>query len=251
MGNRARLGSVLQQWTDGIRQPLPTGTRSRAVRRSAGARALDCVHAAVVGRAQGEPLVSTVRALQPSVRTGAWSAPGSTGPFVYGTLDTVYNTRRRLGTIVDAIGLGGWSGLVTVGNTMNPGEFAASPLIAIERFVPQTDALERADVMLCHGGLGSVLGAIESGTPMVILPLGADQLVNAEIGRRATTRHHGTAVNKLSARSRQPAGKLLALREWRGGGREMRWPTASGLSAFVLLPRRLGHRGVLDGVFGK
>jgi UDP:flavonoid glycosyltransferase YjiC (YdhE family) len=135
------------------------------------------------GRAQGEPLASTLRARQPSARTGAWSAPDGPGPFVYGTLGTVYNTRRRLGTVVDAIGLGGWSGLVTVGNTMNPDDFAASPRVTVERFVPQVDALERADVMLCHGGLGSVLGAIESGTPMVILPLGADQLDNAAIAR--------------------------------------------------------------------
>jgi UDP:flavonoid glycosyltransferase YjiC (YdhE family) len=135
------------------------------------------------GRVQGEPLVSTVRVRQSSVRTSNWSAPDHTGPFVYGTLGTVYNTRRRLRSFVDALGLGGWSGLVTVGNTLDPADFAAPPQISVQRFVPQADVLEHADVMLCHGGLGSVLGAIESGTPMVIVPLGADQLVNAEIAR--------------------------------------------------------------------
>jgi len=44
--------------------------------------------------------------------------------------------------------------------------------------------LDHADVMLGHGGLGSVLGAIETATPIVIVPLGADQLVNANIAQQ-------------------------------------------------------------------
>jgi UDP:flavonoid glycosyltransferase YjiC (YdhE family) len=136
------------------------------------------------GRTQAEPESSTLRARLPSLRTGTWSPPAGSAPFVYGTLGTVYNTRRRLATFIDAIGLGGWSGLVTVGANMNPDDFAAAPSMSIERFVPQADVLDHADVMLCHGGLGSVLGAIEAATPMVIVPLGADQLVNAEIAQQ-------------------------------------------------------------------
>ena len=136
------------------------------------------------GRAQAEPRSSTLRARLPSTRTGTWSAPDGAGPFVYGTLGTVYNTRRRLATFIDAIGLGGWSGLVTVGTNMNPDDFVSAPSMTVERFVPQADVLDHADVMLCHGGLGSVLGAIETATPMVMVPLGADQLVNAEIAQQ-------------------------------------------------------------------
>jgi len=55
---------------------------------------------------------------------------------VYGTLGTVYNKRRRLTTIIDAIGLGGWSGLVTVGANMNPEDFTAASSMTVERFVP-------------------------------------------------------------------------------------------------------------------
>lgn len=136
------------------------------------------------GRIPRKPLASTLRAHVPAVRSPGWSAPASAGPFVYGTLGTVYNSRRRLGTFVDAIGLGGWSGLVTVSRTIDPSGFKAWPSVAIEQFVPQAAVLERADVVVCHGGLGTVLGAIETATPMVIVPLGADQLANAEIARR-------------------------------------------------------------------
>ena len=74
---------------------------------------------------------------------------------MYGTLGTVYNTRRRLRTFIDAIGLGGWSGLVTVGTNMNPDDFVAAPSMTVERFVPQADVLDHADVMLCQVDLAA------------------------------------------------------------------------------------------------
>jgi hypothetical protein len=37
---------------------------------------------------------------------------------------------------------------------------------------------------LCHGGFGTLMGAVESGVPLVIVPLGADQLHNAERARQ-------------------------------------------------------------------
>jgi UDP:flavonoid glycosyltransferase YjiC (YdhE family) len=43
--------------------------------------------------------------------------------------------------------------------------------------------------MVCHGGLGSMLGAMEAGCPMVVVPLGADQLGNA-----AKAEHLGIAT---------------------------------------------------------
>jgi len=41
-----------------------------------------------------------------------------------------------------------------------------------------------ASVVLCHGGFGTLMGAIDAGVPMVIVPLGADQLQNAERAHR-------------------------------------------------------------------
>jgi UDP:flavonoid glycosyltransferase YjiC (YdhE family) len=45
--------------------------------------------------------------------------------------------------------------------------------------VPLTDALAEASVVACHGGSGTVLGALAAGTPMAVLPLFADQPYNA------------------------------------------------------------------------
>ena len=102
-------------------------------------------------------------------------------PFIYATLGTVFYTMRRLlKTFVSAIDSGGWSGLVTVGMKNDPARFASPPRVAIEQYVPQADALAVADAMVCHGGLGAMLGALSQGCPMIVVPLGADQMHNAE-----------------------------------------------------------------------
>ncbi|MFI8004588.1 glycosyltransferase [Streptomyces sp. NPDC086010] len=47
-------------------------------------------------------------------------------------------------------------------------------------FTPLVDLLQGVDVMLTHGGAGTVLGALAEGVPLVVTPLGADQPIQAE-----------------------------------------------------------------------
>ena len=50
----------------------------------------------------------------------------------------------------------------------------------VERYVPQTVLLPHCDLVVNHGGSGSVIGALAHGLPLVVLPMGADQLPNAQ-----------------------------------------------------------------------
>ena len=50
----------------------------------------------------------------------------------------------------------------------------------IERYVPQSLLLPHCDLVVNHGGSGSVIGALAHGLPLVVLPMGADQLPNAQ-----------------------------------------------------------------------
>ena len=52
--------------------------------------------------------------------------------------------------------------------------------VHVERFVPQDDVLPHAQAVLCHGGSGTVLGALAAGVPLVVVPMFADQPYNAE-----------------------------------------------------------------------
>jgi UDP:flavonoid glycosyltransferase YjiC (YdhE family) len=137
------------------------------------------------GELDGPPLEETRRYRLPVDPSGL-AVPGASGrPFVYATLGTVWNTTRRLlRAFIAAIDDGGWSGLVTVGRTNDPARFERPGRVAVEQYVPQADVLALADVMVCHGGLGSMLGAMGAGCPMVVVPLGADQLDNASKAQR-------------------------------------------------------------------
>jgi MGT family glycosyltransferase len=69
---------------------------------------------------------------------------------------------------------------VTVGRDIDPAEFGPQPAnVHIERYVPQAILLPHCHLVVSHGGSGSVLGALAHGLPMVLLPLGADQPLNA------------------------------------------------------------------------
>jgi calicheamicin 3'-O-methyl-rhamnosyltransferase len=57
--------------------------------------------------------------------------------------------------------------------------------VVVERFVPQDLVLSRCSLAVIHGGSGSVLGALQHGVPMVVVPLGADQFENAAAVERA------------------------------------------------------------------
>ncbi len=51
--------------------------------------------------------------------------------------------------------------------------------VHVEEYVPQSFLLPHVDVVVHHGGFGTVLGAIRHGLPQVVIPLGADQPINA------------------------------------------------------------------------
>lgn len=137
------------------------------------------------GELDGPPLDATRRYRLPTDPSGLAVSGASSRPFVYATLGTVWNTTRRLlKAFIAAIDDGGWWGLVTVGRTNDPARFERPARVAVERYVPQADILALTDVMVCHGGLGSMLGAMGAGCPMVVVPLGADQLDNASKAQR-------------------------------------------------------------------
>ena len=71
--------------------------------------------------------------------------------------------------------------LVAVGPEGDPALLGeVSDNVRLERFVDQSRVLPLIDVMVHHGGTGSVLGALSAGVPQLLMPQGADQFFNAE-----------------------------------------------------------------------
>jgi UDP:flavonoid glycosyltransferase YjiC (YdhE family) len=112
----------------------------------------------------------------------AWATALPDAPRVYATLGTVFNHEsgdlftRILAAVRDLpINV-----VVTVGRELDPADLGAQPPhVAVARYVPQGEILPHADLVLSHGGSGSVLGALAYGLPMVLVPMGADQPLNA------------------------------------------------------------------------
>src|SRR5947209_2445078 len=71
--------------------------------------------------------------------------------------------------------------VVTVGPNRDPEELGPQPPnVHVERYVPQSALFPRCDVVVSHGGSGTMLAALAHALPMVMLPQGANQFWNAD-----------------------------------------------------------------------
>jgi MGT family glycosyltransferase len=109
---------------------------------------------------------------------------GRQEPFVYVTLGMVTGGFDMLHAAyrvtLDAVAELPIRVLLTIGMDLSLDVLGeVPPNVHIERFVPQDDVLPHAAAVLCHGGSGSVLGALAAGTPLVVAPMFADQPYNA------------------------------------------------------------------------
>jgi MGT family glycosyltransferase len=70
--------------------------------------------------------------------------------------------------------------IISVGQQFNIGKLKnIPPNVYVYKSVPQLKVLKMADVFVTHGGMNSVSEALYHGVPMVVIPFGSDQPVNA------------------------------------------------------------------------
>lgn len=105
-------------------------------------------------------------------------------PFIYITLGTIAGrlpkSKAAFRTALAAVADLPVRALLTTGPVMPIADLGPIPAnVRIETFVPQAEVLPKATALLCHGGSGTVLGALAAGVPMVVTPLFADQPANA------------------------------------------------------------------------
>jgi UDP:flavonoid glycosyltransferase YjiC (YdhE family) len=141
-------------------------------------------------RPPGEPAAPTAHLLRPVATDpdGDEAVPARVGqlrrqPTVYVTLGTVPEWNRVSGlfpTILAALRDEPLNVIATVGRNQDPAAFGPQPPhVRIERYIPQRLLLPYCNLMIAHGGFNTVLGALSAGVPLVILPVSADQPMNA------------------------------------------------------------------------
>jgi UDP:flavonoid glycosyltransferase YjiC (YdhE family) len=113
----------------------------------------------------------------------AWLTAAHTRTRVYLTLGTVsFGAVEVLSRSIAEIAPLDVDVLVTVGPEGEPAALGEVPdNVHVERFVAQSAVLRLVDLIVHHGGTGTVLSALEVGLPQLLLPQGADQFFNAEI----------------------------------------------------------------------
>jgi UDP:flavonoid glycosyltransferase YjiC (YdhE family) len=107
-------------------------------------------------------------------------------PTVYATLGTVMNHNVDiLAAILEGLRGEDLNLIMTTGVDVDPSIFDAPKMgmgegqTHIERYIPQSLILPYCDLMIVHGGSGTVKDSFRHGLPMVIIPIAADQYVNA------------------------------------------------------------------------
>lgn len=134
------------------------------------------------------PFATTVRYRAPETHASQplpdwWG--GSEAPLVYMTFGTVlgYMTIAAdvFGAALEAVDGLPIRVLLTVGRAFDPASLGPIPSnVHVESWVEHADVLPAADVVVCHGGSGTVFGALAVGVPLVVVPVFADQFLNAE-----------------------------------------------------------------------
>ena len=110
-----------------------------------------------------------------------WVEHLSPRPTVYATLGTVFNnTPGVFAAIVEGLDALDVNLVLAIGLNGDPALLELqSARVHVERYVPQPLLLPHCDVVVCHGGAGTVLAAMDAGLPVLNLPIGLDQFHNA------------------------------------------------------------------------
>jgi len=116
----------------------------------------------------------------PAELRAALQGPAALRPRIYLTFGTVFNRGPALMVAAQAASRMGGTLVVTVGADGDLRSMVGLPGRAhVLRFVDQHALLPHCDVVLSHGGAGTVLGAAAQGLPQLILPQAADHFRNA------------------------------------------------------------------------
>ena len=111
---------------------------------------------------------------------------GTKRPLVYATYGTEAGARAPWEAIIGGLAITDVDAVVTVGRGVER-EFLLAMVadlapgrIKIEHYIPQSALMKRSDVVLSHGGSGTMLAAAVAGLPQIVIPSFADQFDNTD-----------------------------------------------------------------------
>jgi UDP:flavonoid glycosyltransferase YjiC (YdhE family) len=86
---------------------------------------------------------------------------------------------QKFQNAIDALSSLPVRGVVTVGDSIDPGALKPSDNVVVFATADHDDLMRRANLVVTHGGHGTFMRALKHGLPMVVIPgLGGDQPIN-------------------------------------------------------------------------
>jgi MGT family glycosyltransferase len=111
----------------------------------------------------------------------AWLRSLPQRPTVYVTLGMVWNQDLSFFRIVlDSLARRPVNVIAALGPGKEPADLGPQPPnVRVCGFIPHAQLLGHCDLVICHGGAGSVLDSLSAGLPLLIAPQAADHFYNA------------------------------------------------------------------------
>lgn len=105
--------------------------------------------------------------------------------------------QRFFATVGEALAGTAWQGILSTSAKFSPSELPPlPPNVRLEAWVPGPAVIARADVVVFHGGYGTMMETVRYGTPSVVLPFHSEQEAN---GRRLEARMAARVLSPASA----------------------------------------------------
>jgi MGT family glycosyltransferase len=129
-------------------------------------------------------------------------------PLVVVSFSTRFAAVRLGQRVLDALGMLRVRGLLTLGPALAHEDLRVPPNVLVRTFLPHRMVLPSAQLVITHAGLGTVMGALAHGVPLLCLPLKNDQFENAA---RVVSAGAGCRLGSRASRSslRQTILRLL------------------------------------------
>jgi MGT family glycosyltransferase len=128
-------------------------------------------------------LPSNVHYVGPVLDDPVWAEPWSLpwpdsnqDPLVLVTFSNLFqNQGPLLQRVIDALATMKVRAVVTLGRTLADDALVGTDNVAVARFVPHSQLLQKASLVISHCGHGTTIKALSAGVPIVCVPMGRDQ----------------------------------------------------------------------------
>lgn len=101
------------------------------------------------------------------------------GKTIYLTFGGTGYDSKKLTDLSEKLIEKGYRVIVSSSNIAKPDDFIKHDNLYVEKFLPGLEVCKRVDLVVCHGGVGTLFQALMAAKPVLIVPFNPDQYIHA------------------------------------------------------------------------